>query len=483
MSLAISAVLAGGGIIVPCITTPTAAYATTSQTDVILGETVQKRGDAADAPDISAPSSIMVDSDGITVYERNADEQRKIASTTKIMTVYLAVSKCAKSMDDKVTITSQSTSVGGSTSGLRTGDTVTLKGLLSCAMLPSGNDAADAIARYVGAKMDPSSSDPYATFVQAMNDTAKSLGMENTVYRNPHGLDTEQYAGDQHSTARDLSKLVATAMKDDTFKATVSQKTASVSVTHADGTTGTLNLTNTDDLLGSYAGAIGVKTGTTPSAGSCFVGAMNDGTKEIYTVVLGGSGHDQTMTDTKTLYDWAKAHDETYNVAKGYDGVTVRLNGERKELPVMAKVSCTDWTDKTVDAVLADWSPLRTYDTLGDVSQHVSLKTLTGDVHAGDKVGKVTYTQNGKTIATRELVAAKDVDAPSDLQKVVIAIGRLTRTVRGEQTCAASKVIEARSDAKDDAFTKDVKDDVAVKTRKNTNREPSTDVTIEETDS
>ena len=204
----------------PClaIIMPSCAYAVTNGDDIVLGGTVSAWGDATDAPDVSAPSAIMVDADGNTLFERNADAQRPIASVTKVMTVYLAVTRCADSLDDQVTVGTDSASVGGSTSGLRAGDTLTLRSLLLCAMLPSGNDAADAIARYVGARIDPASSDPYATFVQAMNDTAQSLGMGGTVYRNPHGLDVDQYAGDQHSTARDVSKLVVAAMGNDTFR-------------------------------------------------------------------------------------------------------------------------------------------------------------------------------------------------------------------------------------------------------------------------
>ena len=449
------------------IAMPSTAYAVVSQDDVILGTTVSSWGTAiTDYPDISSPSAIMVDADGNTLFERSADVQRPIASITKVMTAYIAVSRCADSLDDVVTIGNESASVGGSTSGLKAGDTITLRNLLLCAMLPSGNDAADAIARYVGTKIDPTSGNPYATFVSTMNDTAQSLGMTNTVYRNPHGLDIDQYAGDQHSTARDVSKLLAAAMRDKTFRWAVSQQSADVDV-QRNGQPAQIPLKSTDTLLGSYNGAIGVKTGTTQAAGSCFAGAMNDGTKEVYTVTL-------------VLYDWAQRHDVKFNVGRGHDAVSVTLGGKKKELPLIANMSCTAWTNKQVKAVLSDATPVSTYDVFGEVQQHVNVNTPGDAVHVGDKVGKVTYTQGSKTIATRDLIAAEDVPAPNEIERLATAFGRVLRTIRGTQTCAKSEVIEPHDDADDSAFTKGYQDDVSVITRKNTNREPSTTITIDE---
>lgn len=460
---------------------PVNAYASVLNTDLILDETVEKRGDSADTPDISAPSAIMIDSDGTTVFERNADAQLPIASTTKIMTAYLALLNCSDSLDSPVTISSASASMIGSVSGLATGDVITLHDLLLCAMLPSGNDAADAIARYVGQQIDPSSSDPYSVFINAMNDETVKLGMLNTVYRNPHGLDIDQYAGDQHSTARDLSVLIKAAMQNDTFRDIVSQQTATVNVTHSNGKQGTLTLKNTDTLLGSYDGAIGIKTGTTQAAGYCFAGAMNDGTKEIYTVLLNDASHDVVMADTKALFEWAKKHDENYNVAKGYNGINVTLpDGTTQTLPVMATVSCAAWINKTVDAVLADWSPISTYNILGDVSQSVAFDTIQGGVKAGDKIGTVTYTQGDTVIATRDLIAAEDVPEPNDIEKICIAISRVSRTIHGEPLCAQSAIIKASDDADDSAFS-GIEDDAEISTRTNTNKYPSTTVTITET--
>lgn len=477
VAIAVSMVLGGVGI---SVAMPSLAYAVVNQDDVILGTDVASWGTAiTDYPDISSPSAIMVDADGNTLFKRGADVQRPIASVTKVMTAYVAVSRCSDSLDDMVTIGGESASVGGSTSGLRAGDTLTLRNLLLCAMLPSGNDAADAIARYVGTKIDPTSGDPYATFVSAMNDTAKSLGMSSTVYRNPHGLDIDQYAGDQHSTARDVSKLLAAAMRDKTFRWAVSQQSADVDV-QRNGQQTQIPLKSTDTLLGSYNGAIGVKTGTTQAAGSCFAGAMNDGTKEVYTVTLGDASHDEVMSDTKILYDWAQRHDVKFNVGRGHDAVSVTLGGKKKELPLIANVSCTAWTNKQVKAVLSDATPVSTYDVFGEVQQHVNVNTPGDAVHVGDKVGKVTYTQGSKTIATRDLIAAEDVPAPNEIERLATAFGRVLRTIRGTQTCAKSEVIEPHDDADDSAFTKGYQDDVSVITRKNTNREPSTTITIDE---
>ena len=169
-----------------------------------------------------------------------------------------------------------------------------------------------------------------------------------------------------------------------------------------------------------------------------------------------------------------------FNVGRGHDAISVTLGGKKKELPLIANVSCTAWTNKQVKAVLSDATPVSTYDVFGEVQQHVNVNTPGDAVHVGDKVGKVTYTQGSKTIATRDLIAAEDVPAPNEIERLATAFGRVLRTIRGAQTCAKSEVIEPHDDADDSAFTKGYQDDVSVVTRKNTNREPSTTITIDE---
>lgn len=477
---AVTACIAGA-MLIPMM--PSVAMAEVRTNDLVMGVSASERGfDEQTGLDIAAPYAAILDDAGNLIYARGANEQVKIASTTKIMTAHLAIKNCPD-LGVRVTIGAESAGITGSSAYLKKGQTLTLHDLLLCAMLPSGNDAADAIARYVGKVIDPNTTDPMATFVDAMNAEARAIGMNDTVYRNPHGLDVDQYAGDQHSTAHDLALLARIAMADDAFREVVATPSAEIPVTNADGTDGTISLESTDTLLGNYAGALGIKTGQTQAAGSCFVGAMNDGDQTYYTVVLDDADKATAFADTQRMYDWVRAHDETFSITKGHDSRDVTLNGEAQTVPVIANVAHTEYASKTFEATVSDWTPIVTYDFLGNVSQSVSFNQVAGDVRVGDKVGEVTYMQGSHILATKELIAIEDINAPSELEKLLTAIGRFVRSMMDEPLMAESMVIEASDDADDSAFANETVDtSTSVASTMNSNvRELSTNITINET--
>lgn len=166
---------------------PAPAYAKVQTSDIVCGETAQERGLAeSDLPDISAEHAMVIDAEGTVYFERDADEQVRIASLTKLMTAIVALENAE--LTDTITVDHAAATIGESTANLREGDTLTLETALRGLLIPSGNDAAMAIATSVGAIIDPSSDDPYATFVDAMNKKAEELGLD-AVFANPHGLD------------------------------------------------------------------------------------------------------------------------------------------------------------------------------------------------------------------------------------------------------------------------------------------------------
>lgn len=427
---------------------PLTSYADVLTSDCILGETASDE----DSIDISAPNAIMTDSNGNVLFERSADERVKIASTTKMMTAYVAIKY--GDMDSVVTVGQESADVIGSKAGLQAGDQMSLRDMLVAMMLPSGNDAADAIARFVGSEIDASSSDPYQTFIDRMNDEAEALGMSDTIYENPHGLDVDSYAGDQCSTARDLSRLAVEAMGNDMFRSVVSTATADLTVVNA-GTSRVMSLTSTDMLLSSYDGELGIKTGQTELAGSCFVGAckVGDGNGgECYTVVLGEDTKATTFDDTTRMFDWAKRHRRTYNVALGHDAVMSSVDGKKQYVPLMATVAHSDYPDKTMDATVLGDTEVTTYDVLGDVTLRPEFDEVSGDVRAGDKVGTVSVCQGGTVIATLDLVSADDVTGATDIGRLITAVSRAIRLLLGKPTVADDSLIETRSDADDSVF-------------------------------
>lgn len=209
---------------------------------------------------ISANSAVLMDcTTGRVLYEKNLNQKSLIASTTKIMTAILV---CERSnILDRVKIPKEAVGIEGSSMYLQEGEILTIQDLLYGMMLRSGNDAATALAIYCGGTVEG--------FAQMMNDKARSLGMANTHFENPHGLDAENH----YSTAYDLAMLSCYAMKNPLFAQIVSTKTIKI---------GQRQLKNHNKLLWLLDGADGIKTGFTKAAGRILVSsACRDGRRLI----------------------------------------------------------------------------------------------------------------------------------------------------------------------------------------------------------
>lgn len=412
---------------------PSVAGAQVLTTDNICGKAADARGIAAeDLPDIDASNAFVMGKNGTVYYARSADEQVKIASITKVMTAILAVENCK--MDEKITVSNAAAAVGNSTAGLLEGDELTVEQALRGLMIPSGNDAAIALAEHVGKKLDPKTKDAVATFVKAMNERAKKLGCTGTLFENPHGLDFDEWAGDMHSTAHDVALMMQEAMKDDTIREVIASKDPWIEVTGADGSDHSHSMDTHNVLLGQD-GNIGGKTGTTDDAGYCFASAYNRDGDEIYTVVLNSSTTDQRFADTATLASWYYDHKVTVEIANTQKKTA---NGN----PLMARVSQTDWTDKTIDATLADPTAQATVFSLaGEVTEKVSYDDLSGTVHVGDKVGSVTLKQDGTKIAVMDLVADEEGTGPNPIEWLLVKLDRLGRRIDNRPLTAESETV------------------------------------------
>ena len=213
---------------------------------------------------LSAENAILLDAQtGRVLYEKQADKQSLIASTTKIMTALVVCEQT--NVLDRVRIPQEAVGIEGSSMYLKTGEVMTVQDLLYGLMLHSGNDAAVALAIYCGGTVEG--------FAELMNDKAHRLGMHNTHFVNPNGLD----APGHYSTARDMAKLAAYAMENPIFAKTVSTKT----VKAADRT-----LTNHNKLLWSLNGAEGVKTGYTKAAGRILVSSCKRDGRRLIAVTM-----------------------------------------------------------------------------------------------------------------------------------------------------------------------------------------------------
>ncbi len=227
---------------------------------------------------LSAQQAIVVDGQtGQVLYEKNADRQALIASTTKIMTALLICEQC--NVLDRMEIPKEAVGIEGSSMYLKEGEVLTIQELLYGLMLQSGNDAAVALAIYCGGTV--------SDFAELMNDKAHRLGMENTHFVNPHGLD----APDHYSTARDMAVLTAYAMNNPIFARTVSAKTVTI---------GQRYLRNHNKLLWQVEGADGVKTGFTKAAGRILVSSAVRQGRRLIAVTINAP---DDWNDHKTLLE------------------------------------------------------------------------------------------------------------------------------------------------------------------------------------
>lgn len=437
----LGALLLAGALALP-LAAPVPASADVRGTDVILGQTVEARGlPAVACPNITASYAVLTDENGAVLFARDADTQSHIASITKVMTAIVALDS-GLPLDTKVTVSPEAAAVGESSANLQAGDTLTLQAALTGLMVPSGNDAAIAIAEAVGAGLARDGQSANEAFVDAMNAKAAELGMEHSLFANPHGLDIDEFDNEMYSTAGDVALMCAYAMENETFRSIVAQQTAQITVAKPDGQAVTLDLVSSDLLLGVYEGACGIKTGYTEAAGNSFAGACNRGSGDLIAVVLGCPSETARFEDTKILFDWVYDNRVSYRLAHSDRTVTMTADGRAEEVPLIAEVPFTAWTDKRVNATFADpKAAVEVFAPEGNVSQELVFDDLNGSVRAGDKVGTATFYQAGQPIATQDLVAAEDAAAPDFFQAIAIWWERLWAGFGGTELVAEPVVV------------------------------------------
>ena len=242
----------------------------------------------ADPPTIHVSHAILIDSSsGRVLYSSNPDARCAIGSTTKMMTAILVLESLP--LDRVVTVSARAASVGEQSLGLKAGDQLTVEQLLYGALVHSGNDASCALAEACGGSIE--------SFVAEMNAKASELGLRNTHFANPDGLD----APGHYSSARDLATLARYAMQNSEFRKIVA--TESYSITLRSGST-PFTFSNVNRLLGSVAWVTGVKTGFTNDAHFCLVASGSKSGASMISVVLGESNWTNTYADGEKLLEY-----------------------------------------------------------------------------------------------------------------------------------------------------------------------------------
>lgn len=328
-------------------------------------------------PEVSAISAIGIESSsGEIFYSKNIDKRLPMASTTKIMTAIVAIEN--GNIADTVKVNRKAVGVEGSSIYLYEGESLTLENLLYALLLESANDAAVAIAIHIGGDLD--------SFVDMMNETADKLGLTNTHFENPHGLDSDTH----YTTARELGIIATYAMKNPTFRQIVS--TYKTTIPLADGE-GTRVLVNHNKLLRNYDGAIGIKTGYTKRSGRCLVSAsLRDGVELICVTISAPSD----WQDHENILDFGNSIYE--KKALTYAGeILFKLpvtNGVREEalLSVSSDVSATVQKDSEIKTVIE------------------APRFLFAPVKENQTVGKILFIQDGNIVAEAPLICTESID-------------------------------------------------------------------------
>ena len=326
----------------------------------------------------SAKSAILINADtGEVIYSQNANEKLPMASTTKIMTALLLCEE--GNMEKGITVTPQMVKVEGTSMGLLGGDKVTYKALLYGMLLASGNDAANVTAYALGGTIDG--------FVNMMNQRAKELGLNNTHFETPSGLD-----GDEHyTTAEDLANLARVCMDNPLFKEAASTKAITLEYGNPPYRR---TLTNHNKLLKIFEGAVGVKTGFTKKAGRCLVSCAEREGKRVIAVTL------------KDPNDW---EDHINLLNYGLEKVkTTVITPEKTDF----SISVISSQNQSVEVKIEEYT-VSSLDTSG-FSCEVNLPTfLYAPVKEGDVIGSVVYYKNKTQIARRDIKASQNIEKNS----------------------------------------------------------------------
>ncbi len=333
---------------------------------------------AEEPPAPNAAAALVAEGvDGELLWRRAARKPLPIASITKIMTALVVLDRTK--LTDTVVVSERAAQIGEATAGLRPGERLTVEQLLTAMLVTSANDAANALADHVGRRGG------VKRFVTLMNRKAEAIGMRDTQFVRPDGLDVEGHV----SSASDVMILARRAMQNQDFRRIVQLQEGALP--------GGRGFETTNDLLRSYAGATGVKTGHTSDAGwSQAASARREGV-QLYAVILGGPSRERRNSDLAALLDWGFQQFGRVDVVHGgavYARSKIPFDDDRR-LDLVADRSVSrivQWDEALVERVVAP--------------AMVSLPVV-----AGQELGSVQVMDGDEVIAERPLIATESISA------------------------------------------------------------------------
>ena len=371
---------------------------------------------------------LLINTDTETVIlDKNADKRSAPASLTKIVTCMLVLENCT---DLSTVVTCKRESLNGlyeqnaATAGILAGETLSIKDLLYCLMLPSAADAANILADYVGNGID--------NFVVMMNEFVAKLGCENTKFYNAHGLDTDPNA---YTTANDLYKITKYALQNPTFKEITSTSRYDVAPTAKYPYTRYLHNTNkmmNPGIPDYYCDAVsGVKTGTTDAAGRCVITTASRDGYNYLLIVMGAPQYDidndgveenVAFTESKKIYNWAFKNIELTKVTDKTDVVTVvdvKYNSKVDHLRLVPAEEISALVPLGTQSGSLVTRPI----------ENETPKVVKAPIKKGDVIGKAEVLYGNDIVATVDLVAAEDIDLNVFLLIIGVAKNILSTTI------------------------------------------------------
>jgi D-alanyl-D-alanine carboxypeptidase (penicillin-binding protein 5/6) len=337
----------------------------------------------ASAPQVGGRAYVVENATmGEVLLQRNPHLRVPIASITKLMTVLVTLEHAR--LDDVVTVTGPAAARGESTIFLRRGERLTVRELVQAALIQSANDAAAALADYVG-------KGNRGRFVTLMNRKARQLGLRDTHFVNADGLD----APGHYSSAEDVTRLARVAMRNPAVRKTVRMKEATIS--------GGRRLETWNDLLSTFPGLLGVKTGHTSAAGWSQVAAARGPGFVVYATLLGEPTRGQRNDDLARLLAWGISRYRVLPLVKaGQTYAIARLPYDRRPLALVAA--------ETRSRVVRLGKQLAV--------RVVAPATLSLPIEKGERLGEVRILRHGRLIASSPLVASRAVTRPGVLGRV-----------------------------------------------------------------
>lgn len=359
-----------------------------------LGEVLETVAQAIteDEPEISSRTAIVMDTKSNKIlYGKDENRRVAMASTTKIMTATVVIENV--NLKEEVTISAKAAGIGGSRLGLKKDDKISVKDLLYGLMLRSGNDAAIALAEYVGGSVEG--------FAEKMNAKAKELGLQNTHFVTPHGLDDPEH----YTTAYELAIMANYAMKNEVFAKIVGTKNYTVTI---NGYSKSLN--NTNELLGYLQGVKGVKTGFTNNAGRCLVTCTERNGFEIITVVLGADTKKIRTQDSIKLIEYAYKNYKQVDITEIISSKFNEWKKINENRIIIEKARKSSHLDLVFNNIKQDIIPLKFTDVDNIDIEIYCLYSLKAPVEKGTVIGKMKIKLKDEVIETVDIINKETVE-------------------------------------------------------------------------